>query len=192
MSNHRIFTAVNLSVASLRKMAELQQRLRQEQAPSLRVRWVPPPNLHVTLKFYGTLCIEQVEAVKDAARRAAALIKPFGLTARGLGVFPDAERPRVLWVGLTEGAETLTELFHRLEATSEELGFPRDTRPFRPHLTLGRIQQGNAGVPEWLTAHGEVDCLPSAVEELVVYESQLQRAGAEYLAHARFPLGAPA
>ena len=191
MSNLRIFTAVNLSVASLRRLAELQQRLREEQAPSLRVTWVPPANLHVTVKFYGTLGAEQVEAVRDAARRAAALVKPFGLSAHGLGVFPEVERPRVLWVGLTEGAEALVELSRRVEDASEALGFPRDGRPFRPHLTLGRIKQGNAGVPEWLAAHGDVDCLASAVDELVVYESRLLRTGAEYFAHARIPLGAP-
>lgn len=191
MTSLRIFTAVNLSVPSVRRMGELQQRLRLEQAPSLKVRWVPPPNLHVTVKFYGALRAEQVEAVRDAARRAAALVKPFGLSAHGLGVFPSPEKPRILWVGLTDGAETLQDLFRRLEDASEELGFPRDTRSFRPHLTIGRIKEGNAGVPEWLAAHGEVDCLTSAVEELVVYESRLQRAGAEYVVHARIPLGAP-
>lgn len=187
----RIFTAVNLSVASIRRIAELQQQLRGEQAPSLRVRWVPPPNLHVTMKFYGDLAPEQVEAACDAARRAAAQLRPFGLAARGIGVFPDAGRPRVLWVGLAEGAETCRDLARRLEDASDELGFPRDPRPFRPHLTIGRIKEGNAGVAEWLAAHGDEDCLASTVEELVVYESRLQRAGAEYVAHARIPLGAP-
>ncbi|MDY0002947.1 MAG: RNA 2',3'-cyclic phosphodiesterase [Polyangia bacterium] len=191
MTHLRIFTAVNLSVPSIRKVGELQQQLRQSRAPDLHIRWVPPPNMHVTLKFYGNLGIDQLEAVKDAARRAAAMVKPFGLSARGLGVFPGVEKPRVLWVGLGEGAETLAELFRRLEDASEHLGFARDTRVFRPHLTLGRVQRGSDGVAEWIAAHGEVDCLTSSVDELVVYESRLQRAGAEYLAHARIALGAP-
>lgn len=192
MQHVRIFTAVNLSVASLRRVAELQQRLHQQSGPELSVAWVPPANLHLTMKFYGNLAPEQVEAVRDAAHKAASQVKPFGIAARGLGVFPDPERPRVLWVGLAEGTSALGELARLVEDASFELGFPRDPRPFRPHMTIARIRGGNAGVADWLAEHGEDDFLASTVEELVVYESRLRRSGAEYIAHARLPLGAPA
>ena len=191
MKHVRIFAAINLSVASIRKLAELQADLRQSQAPDLKARWVPPANLHVTVKFYGELAPEQVVAVTDAAREATEGLRPFAVTAKGLGVFPDANEPRVIWVGLNDGADALTTLRDRLEQASEQRGFPADPRPFRPHLTVGRVKRGNAGVDHWLQQHAETDCLISTVEELVIYESRLRREGAEYVAHARLPLGSP-
>jgi 2'-5' RNA ligase len=191
MKHVRIFTAINLSVASVRKIAELQQELQRSRSPGLKLRWVPPANIHVTLKFYGNLAVEQVEAVRRAAREAAAEVRPFAVSAQGLGVFPNPSRPRVLWVGLGDGAAALQTLAERLEATSARLGFAEDPRPFRPHLTIARVKQGNAGVAQWLEEHAETDCLISTVEELVVYESRTLRTGAEYVAHARIPLGEP-
>jgi len=188
MQHQRIFTAINISVASVRKLAELQQELRHSQSSELKIRWVPPANIHLTLKFYGELTPDQVEGAADAARKDAAGIAPFDVTAQGLGVFPDAKRPRVLWVGLEEGREPLTALHQRLEDESDRLGFARDSRAFRGHLTLGRVRRGNEGIEEWLTSHAEADCLTSTINEVIVYESRLHRTGAEYVSHYRVPL----
>ncbi|MFH2010209.1 MAG: RNA 2',3'-cyclic phosphodiesterase [bacterium] len=188
MQHQRIFTAVNISVASVRKLAELQQELRRSQSSELKMRWVPPANIHMTLKFYGELTPEQVGGVADAARKAAVGVPPFDVSARGLGVFPDAERPRVLWVGLEEGREPLTALRQRIEDESDAIGFARDSRSFRGHLTLGRVRRGAEGIQEWLTSHAEVDCLTSTINEIIVYESRLHRTGAEYVSHYRVPL----
>ncbi len=131
---------------------------------------------------------EQVEAVADAARQAARGVAPFGVTARGLGVFPKPENPRVLWVGIAEGIEPTTALQSRLEKTSEELGFEPDSRPFTGHLTLGRVRQGSEGIDAWLQEYADVDCLASTIDEIVIYESRLHRTGAEYVSHYRVPL----
>jgi len=192
MKHVRIFAAVNLSIASVRKIADLQQELRKGTPAGLKVRWVPPANLHATVKFYGHLAPEQVVAVKDAAQKAVDGLRPFALATRGVGVFPDLQRPRVIWVGLQDGVEALQTLRSRLEEASEALGFERDPRAFRPHLTIGRIKAGQDGLAEWLETHAEADCLISTVEELVIYESRLHRAGAEYIAQGRFPIGIPA
>lgn len=191
MKHVRIFAAINLSVTSVRKLAELQTALQKTQEPDLDVRWVPPANLHVTMKFFGNLSPDQVVAATDAVKTAATGLRPFAVTAKGLGVFPDATSPRVLWVGLADGATALNTLQTRLEDAAEALGFPRDPRPFRPHLTIGRVTSGAAGVDAWLEQHAATDCLISTVEELVLYESRLQRTGAEYVAHARHPLEIP-
>lgn len=188
MKHLRIFAAINVSVPSVRKLAELQRMLRSGQSPELNIGWVPPANLHVTLKYYGNLVPEQVEGVADAARQAARGVAPFDVAARGLGVFPKPEKPRVLWVGVTEGLEPLTALQSRLEETSEGLGFAADSRPFKGHLTLGRVHEGSEGIDAWLAEHEDVDCLTSTVNEIVIYESRLHRTGAEYVSHYRVPL----
>jgi 2'-5' RNA ligase len=188
MNQVRIFAAINVSVPSVRKLAELGRKLRSQQSPALKVAWVPPANLHITLKFYGSLAVEQVEAVADAARQAARGQAPFEIATRGLGVFPEPARPRVLWVGVTDGLAPLAALHGRLEDASEDLGFERDSRPFRGHLTLGRVRTGSEGIEAWLAEHAEVDCLASTVGEIVIYESRLHRTGAEYVSHYRAPL----
>ncbi len=188
MNHLRIFAAINVSVPSVRKIAELQRKLRNQQPEALKIGWVPPANLHVTLKFFGNLVPEQVEGVAAAARRAAQGVAPFEVVARGLGVFPKPETPRVLWVGLGEDKERLGGLRDRLEKSSEELGFEPDSRPFSGHLTLGRIHQGTEDIDTWLQEYADVDCLPSTIDEIVIYESRLHRTGAEYVSHYRVPL----
>jgi len=188
MKHVRIFAAINVSIPSVRKIAELQRKLRSQQAEALDIGWVAPANLHVTLKFFGNLVPEQVEAVASAARRAAKGVAPFGLVARGLGVFPKPEAPRVLWVGLGEDNDRLSALQGRLEKSSGELGFEPDSRPFSGHLTLGRIRQGTEGVEDWLQEFADVDCHASTIDEIVIYESRLHRTGAEYVSHYRVPL----
>jgi len=188
MKHLRIFAAINVSVLSVRKLAELQRKLRSQQSPELKIGWVPPANLHLTLKFFGNLAPEQVEAVADATRRAAQGVSPFEVTAQGLGVFPTPDKPRVLWVGFADGLEPMTALQVRLEEASEALGFERDKRPFSGHLTLGRVRQGTEGIDAWLQDHADVDCLTSTINEIVIYESRLHRTGAEYVSHYRVPL----
>jgi len=188
MKHLRIFAAINVSVPSVRKLAELQRKLRSEQSPELKIGWVPPANLHVTLKYYGNLAPEQVEGVADAAREAARGVTPFDVAARGLGVFPKPEIPRVLWVGLTDGLDKLIALQTRLEDSSDKFGFERDARPFKGHLTLGRVRQGTEGIDRWLTEFADTDCLSSTINEIVIYESRLHRKGAEYVSHYRVPL----
>lgn len=188
MKHLRIFAAINVSVPSVRKLAELQRKLRSQQSPALKIGWVPPANLHLTLKYYGNLVPEQVEAVADAARRAAQGVAPFEVAARGLGVFPKPERPRVLLVGLAEGSKPVTALQVRLERASEALGFEPDSRPFNGHLTLGRVREGTEGIDSWLQEYADVDCLASTIDEIVIYESRLHRTGAEYVSHYRVPL----
>ena len=105
MKHVRIFAAVNLSVASVRALAKLQITLRDALGtpPPVRVRWVPPPNIHATVKFYGNLFEAQLPALVDAAREAAQGVRPFALVAKGLGAFPSPDHPRILWVGLRDG-----------------------------------------------------------------------------------------
>jgi 2'-5' RNA ligase len=155
----------------------------------VRLSWVPAANLHVTLRFHGEVADDQAEAAADALARAAAGIAPFTLRGKGLGMFPDAARPRVLWVGLTEGAAALSALAAAVEAESVRIGFPKEPRPFQPHLTLARIKAGNAGLMALIEAHAATELPASPVSEAVLYESRLHKTGAEYVAIRRVALG---
>ena len=140
MTALRTFIAVELDEELLGNLGNLQDRLRGQVAPR-SVRWVRPEGIHLTLKFLGETQPEQVEAVKAALDQAASEVSPFTFTVGGLGCFPNTRRPRVIWVGLHEPTGTLSRLWDAVESCVAPLGFPAEKRPFRPHLTLGRVQR---------------------------------------------------
>ena len=147
--------------------------------------------VHLTIKFLGEQPAGRESEIAVALAGVAARARPFGLSVNGLGAFPDARRPRVLWAGL-EPVPALELLQHDVERTLAELGFEPEARPFHPHLTLGRAKAGArrdafAGLEALLTRHVVRDAF--AVENLVLMESRLTPAGAEYQSVTTLPLG---
>ena len=140
MTTLRTFIAVELDEELVGNLADLQDRLRGQVAHR-SVRWVRPEGIHLTLKFLGDTQPDQVDAVKAALDQAASEVSPFTFTVGSLGCFPNTRRPRVLWVGLYEPTGNLSRLRDAVESHVAPLGFPTEKRPFRPHLTLGRVQR---------------------------------------------------
>ena len=175
----RMFTGIALTSVCRAAVAAAVATLRADPAP---VSWVAPGNLHVTLKFLGETSPNRVGAAADALAGVAANFPPFGLEAEGAGLFPGTRNPRVLWVGLREPLELVRELQENMENALSGAGFPREDRPFHPHITVGRAR----GVlpPAWgdrfLRAlsgrrFGEVP-----VPKITLYESRLSPGGAVY------------
>src|SRR5947209_14928511 len=106
------------------------------------VRFVRPEGLHVTLKFLGEVSEERAERTVEALRGVRA--SPFELELRGTGFFPNEKRPRIFWVGLhAHPADALGQLATQVEEACAVVGFPREQRPFQPHVTLARLGSGN-------------------------------------------------
>lgn len=184
----RAFVAVKPPDAVRRHIEVLQGALRSK---GLKLRWVRPQNIHLTLKFLGDIPVAQVTAVAAAMQRVAAEQSPLMLTHQGIGVFPGIRRPRVLWTGLGGNLERLQRLVNQLGIELEALGFKREKRPFKAHLTLARIKARLD--PERLlqSLQGIGDYAPMAfdVAQLVLYQSQLRPQGALYTALAHADLG---
>ena len=104
------------------------------------VRWVGLDGIHLTLKFLGNIDPAQIEDLTEAMRRPSLGASSFRLLLSGLGTFPNENRPRVIWAGVQGELESLGKLQAGIEAEVSGLGFPRETRPFTPHLTLGRVR----------------------------------------------------
>jgi 2'-5' RNA ligase len=187
----RTFLAINLSVPTIRAVSEAQGTLRQAIGKSLRVAWVAPANLHLTLKFLGQVETDAAEAVGDVLVRRLAAAKPFEVRAAGAGAFPDEHRPRVLWVGLHDESGALGRLQADVEQWMEELGFARETRPFTPHLTLGRVKEGHGSAAEALAQFKDTVFGTSTIRDVTLYESRLRAKGAEYVVLRRAVIGAP-
>jgi 2'-5' RNA ligase len=133
----RAFVGVSLDAAVIGEIARASARLQREISG---IRWVAPANLHVTLKFLGSIDEAKVEPIGTALTEQLRLFSPFTIGAKGLGVFPGSSRPRVLWVGLT--CDRLIPLASTVEAALQPLGFAPDSRKFTPHLTIGRWREG--------------------------------------------------
>lgn len=153
---------------------------------SERLRWVPPENLHLTLKFLGEITPAQMARVVEATREAAQGVAPFAITLAGLGAFPTARRPRVVWVGVHEGSERLVALAGVLDRALGRRKFSREARPFQAHLTVARAR---TGVPPDLTqvlaGAGAPRIGTQEVDALVVIESLLRPSGPIYQEVAR-------
>ena len=150
-----------------------------------RVKWVHPENVHLTLKFLGDVDEPTVGRVK-AAMADTAGGGPFAFAVQGLGIFPPRGTPRVIWAGVSDGADAATKLQARLEDALRPIGFGNE-RSFVPHLTIGRVKDPK-GARE-LTAMVERDANKRfglcTAAEMVLFESTLTPQGAIYTAVVR-------
>jgi 2'-5' RNA ligase len=133
----RAFIAIELSPEIKEALARLVKDLQEE---GIQGRWVPPSNIHLTLRFLGNIQDEQVGDIERLMEEAAKGFHPFTVSLEGLGAFPHAARPRVLWVGVVEGKDPLSRLQERLERGLASMGFPPEEKAFKPHLTLARFK----------------------------------------------------
>ena len=185
----RCFIALNLPSEIKGRLAELEARLKEARAD---VSWVKPENIHLTLKFLGGVEETRIPLVKRAIQEGLRGEGPLALTLAGLGVFPNPRSPRVVWVGVGGDTERLQNLQERLEQALGEVGFPREARPFSPHITLGRMRsrQGAASLMELVGHLGANEVGSMKAESIELMRSQLHPAGAVYTILESFPLSA--
>ena len=181
MSRTRTFVAVPVSDAQRQRL----DRLRIELARRLPdIKWTEPENLHVTLVFLGEVDDRELPRVCALTQEAIDLLElsPFPLTLSQLGCFPHERRPRVLWVGVAEGAEQLSQLHDALESQFIALGYRREDRRFTAHVTLGRTKTDGPlqSLAQVLTEHLSWTAGETTVQEVHVMGSQLTRNGPHY------------
>jgi 2'-5' RNA ligase len=177
----RLFVAFDLPREVREALGEPIARLK----PLCRAaRWARPEGMHVTLKFIGHAIADDEAEKLDAVRAALAAVKssePVKISYRGVGFFPDARRPRVIWCGV-EASANLAKLAADVERGLEPLGIPRETRAFVPHLTLARFKSSEAvdalvrSTAEWASRDFGLAC----ETEFHLFESLLKPGGAQY------------
>jgi 2'-5' RNA ligase len=136
--NIRTFIALELPPAVISLLAKVQEDLKSTR---LRAKWVRPENIHLTLKFLGNIDPGDIDKIGGAMLEAVDDFAGIDLVARGVGVFPGIKRPRVIWVGLGGQIQSLFTMQRMLEDKLADLGFNKEKKPFKGHLTLGRFRQ---------------------------------------------------
>lgn len=157
------------------------------------VRWVAPHAMHLTLVFLGETNPNLLPALSTALHATLANQAPLTLATTDVGAFPSVRRPQVLWVGVGGETEALATMHQQIVAALVPLGFPRETRPFTAHLTLGRIAR-NATAAEQAAIRLALQAAPTPphltwqAETVTLFESQLLPAGPSYTVRDTIPL----
>lgn len=182
----RLFTGLDLPY-EMRRNLELLLHLLKPTAP---LRWSPLDDLHVTTKFIGEWPEERLDALKSAL---AALPRPgpLPIALRGFGWMPNPHRPRLLYVNL-QAPEALAVLHRSTDEACAALGVPSESKPFHPHLTLGRVREGVDLFPlkKALAELPSADFGAFTAAHHHLYRSRLGTGGALYSKLASFPLSA--
>ena len=146
----------------------------------------------MTLKFLGDVPSAALDDIRSATEAAVIGTGPFDMRAVGLGCFPNARRPRVIWIGLDGQQDALHSLRDRIEASVSPLGFPTEKRPFNPHLTLGRVKSSNAGevstVGRVIEGASASELARWTAQTVSIIQSTLKPDGAVYTALATYDL----
>src|SRR6266576_6895415 len=173
----RLFVALAIPEEIRERLASLLRELKNaDPAP----RWIPPQNLHVTLKFIGEVASERGTAIGEALAEIR-LGKQIYLEFRGLGFFPNARRPRVLWTEI-ESSNDLARLASTIDRALWPLGIPLETKPFVPHLTIARFKQPQVSpaLSAEIAKHQICTFGTISAAEFHLMESTLKSSGAEY------------
>ncbi|MBI3989540.1 MAG: RNA 2',3'-cyclic phosphodiesterase [candidate division NC10 bacterium] len=186
----RLFVAANLTGTIKEALAEVQRALRSKGGG---VSWVKPENLHITLKFLGEVEERMLKAVRGVIASSVAAVGPVLLSFADLGTFPHLRSPRVIWVGVREGAEGLSLLQANLEQGFKGIGFPRENRSFTAHLTLGRVRspKGLQPLVEEVKAWQRDALGEMVLKQVDLMRSQLHPGGSIYTILESFPLQTP-
>jgi 2'-5' RNA ligase len=179
----RAFIAVNLSPDVLDRIEQVASDLKKRM-DTVPIRWVPADTIHLTLKFLGNVSTANLEILKDILGKVVATHHECDISVGGIGVYPKAHNPRVIWVGMKVPQE-LINLQHELEIETARLGYSREHRPFSPHLTFGRVSRNASAddvhvIAEILDNYKVGFLGATRLRTVYLFRSDLKPEGAEY------------
>ncbi len=190
MSKTRTFVAVELDPTIAQRASAVITRLKPYMP---NARWVENENLHLTLLFLGELSDQELAEACSQVDWVARANHPFSVRVAGLGAFPSLSKPKTLWLGATEGGDSMMRIHSDLQEAVGHLMSKADNLPFIPHLTLARLARGPSGLSprfaEVIAGLADYDAGSMPVSHLTVFASELHRDGPEYHMLARCPLG---
>lgn len=187
----RLFAGIEIDDTVRERAAAIADSARAALDRSLVIRWVPPQNLHITVWFFGEVPepagADILNAINDPFRASS-----FDLHVAGLGAFPQSGIPRVLWLGVRTGGDSLTRVHAELAARVHPLGLEPERRPLSPHMTLARVKGALSGArPREVRALWRdlpADAGACRVGALTLFRSRLSPKGAVYEPLVRVPL----
>ncbi len=148
----------------------------------IHIKWVRPESIHLTLQFLGDVDQGVIPSIQRGIEKAVIGVPPFSLKVKGVGVFPNSKRPRILWMGLTGDTDELINLKTKISNELESIGFPIENRPFKGHLTIGRVKDriDSRKLYNIIPAQNEYETPFFDVTSVCLFKSRLTPQGAIY------------
>jgi len=137
MTTIRAFIAVEIDQPHKQKLSDLITHFKKSDAD---IKWVTENQMHLTLKFLGNIEQEKTQEISDILKGIADSSNSFDIQFSGIGAFPNLKRPRIVWIGIEKGSELLKLLNSKIEYGLEKIGFEKEKREYKTHLTLGRVK----------------------------------------------------
>lgn len=184
----RTFIAIPLTEQAHQELGRLQNSLRESDAD---LKWTNPCNIHLTLKFLGEINDERAVKIEASLTETVKDHCPFVIHLATIGAFPKISYPRVVWVGLDEGAQECGVLAKSVEDAMEKLGFERENRPFSPHLTLCGVRSAKNKAQLIACMEKEKDFTSQSkvsVDKIILFQSTLTPKGPIYTPLKEFSL----
>ncbi|MHC4442304.1 MAG: RNA 2',3'-cyclic phosphodiesterase [Planctomycetota bacterium] len=183
----RCFLAIELPTEIRDRLRDLQDRL---SVLGRAVRWTRVDNIHLTVKFLGEVPDDQVSAICETATEVAGRFERFEVTVAGTGCFPPGGAARIVWVGMPDPPPILLGCQRVCEDRYARLGFKKENRSFKPHLTVGRVKDfgASAQIRAAVEELKQFNAGSFIVEELVMFQSVLKPQGPVYTPLARASL----
>lgn len=174
----RLFIAIKLPSKIIDGLKKIQDELKNG---NNMVAWVKPENIHLTIKFLGDISEDKVDLIAGLLKAAIAENRSFDISVKGLGVFPTMDNPRVVWVGV-EDDKNLSRIYDELENGLSAIGFKKEERPFKPHLTIGRIKflKDKKGFKQRLEKAASINLGKFEAANICIFQSKLTPDGAVY------------
>ena len=180
MKTVRCFLALNLNVNVIREITKTQKELIPQTVDN-KINWVPPQNIHVTIRFLGAITEPMIQAIKDSLETLIRNTAPIPIQTKGLGLFKEKnDTAGILWAGVTPEKE-LDEFHSQVCKHLENTGFKEKVNQFIPHATIGRIKDLNTGdIDNIINKYKDIQFGGSVIKNLVCYQSTLSSKGADY------------
>lgn len=134
----RVFIAVDITPEAKKEIKKLLKVFQKKYWP---IKWGELEKVHMTLAFLGSIKEDKLESIKTACKKAVKGIKPFIISFKGLGCFSNWDYPKIIWLGLKGDLKSLANLQKQLKDNLKKAGFKIDSRPFSPHITIGRVKK---------------------------------------------------
>ena len=175
----RTFIAIELSDQICEALAQIQAHLKYSGAD---VKWIETANIHLTLKFLGDITEENCGKIKSILDEIVRSIKPFEMSIKDIGAFPNINYPRVIWIGLDKGTVESKALAEKISEEVLKIGFQKEPRPFAPHLTIGRVRspKNKEALKEKIGSCQLPMVKPQLISSIILFQSTLTPKGPIY------------
>ena len=187
MKTIRSFIAINIPAKIRNKLEKIQDDLKKSNAALQLVR---PKNIHITLKFLGNVPVENINDIQYAINESVSGFRIFSVSFEKIGVFPNPEYPRVIWVGIEKGVEELSLLNTKIENSLSKFSLHQENRRFQPHLTIARVRSDKSRkrLSSILEKLEDIEAGKMLAKEICLMESILKPQGAQHNILKIFPL----